>query len=327
MDSFNFFDARQAVQFPPGDPGNDTDTIIAGYHFNTSTLDFFNYTLYENNTLSNRSRCYLAFEPYQPIYLFTNGTFMNTTTCYSAINPIGERGYAAIGLAVAFGLGLIFSMTALTKHGPLHIPADRRFYPVGRRWQYYWALFTCGFALISLFTHIDIDRYYIQELPIVLSSATWFIMCQGTMALVWEAVRHWGSWQERQFVDPNPFVYALDDRRAKLEFWLPLFAYFWIWMNFFLTIPRSWNFTKYQRSEDQILNIFIPNATSVRFSIGGCCFIIAWATTIFSLWHSIRHYKPRHRGLFNRIVGLLAAVPARFLLLITLAAVDRKSVV
>lgn len=230
MASFNLFDVRDAIDFPDGDADNSSDTIIAGYHFNTETLDHFNYTLYDNGTLSNGSRCVLAFEPYQPIFLFPNGTLMNSTSCYNAILPIGTRGFTGIGFAVGFGLALVLSITALAKHGPLHLPFDRRFYPIGRRWQWYWALWVCAFALISLFTNIDIDRYYIQHLPITLSVITYFIMCQGTMALVWEAVRHWGSWQERQFIDPNPFVYRQDDRRANIEFWLPLWCYLWIWM-------------------------------------------------------------------------------------------------
>lgn len=228
--SFQLFDAREIIDFPAGDPDNDTETIISGYRFNVSTLEEFGYQLYDNQTISNGSKCYLTFEPYNPIFLFTNGTFQNTTSCYSATEPIGTRGHVAIGVAAAFGIGLCLSITALAKHGRRYLPAERRFYPIGRRWQYYWACFTCAFALISLFTQIDIDRYYIQELPIILHCATWFIMCQGTIAMVWEAIRHWGSWQERQFVDPNHFVYNLNDRRAKIEFWLPMWCYLWIWM-------------------------------------------------------------------------------------------------
>lgn len=39
---------------------------------------------------------------------------------------------------------------------------------------------------------------------------------------------------------------------------------------------------------------------------------------MFSLHHSIRHYKPRHRGLWNRGVGLARAVPLRFALILPL---------
>lgn len=88
-----------------------------------------------------------------------------------------------------------------------------------------------------------------------------------------------------------------------------------------MTIPRSWNFTKLQRSPQQIEDIFIPNATSIRFTIGGVCLAVAWVAMCFSLRHSIRHYMPHHRGVFNRVRGCVAAIPIRFILILTLAAV------
>jgi hypothetical protein len=48
---------------------------------------------------------------------------------------------------------------------------------------------------------------------------------------------------------------------------------------------------------------------------------ICWFTTVFSLWHSIRHYKPRNRGLVNRAWGFARSVPFRFQLLLPLALV------
>lgn len=38
-----------------------------------------------------------------------------------------------------------------------------------------------------------------------------------------------------------------------------------------------------------------------------------------SLWHSIRHYEPRNRGLFNRVIGFLGYMPFRFTLMVPLA--------
>lgn len=226
--NYDIFDARALLSFPDGD--NSTDSLIGDVHFNTTTLDHWNYTLYDNGTISNGSRCWLTFAPYEPVFLRTNGSFVNATKCYSAIEPIGTRGFTGLGFAVAFGLGLVLTITTLAKHGPSYLPHDRRFYPIGRRWQWYWACFVSACALISLFTNVDVDRYYLQELPIIVTTFFWFLMCMGTLALTWEAVRHWGSWQERQYIDPNPFVYDQDDKRAKIEFWLPLWAYFWIWM-------------------------------------------------------------------------------------------------
>ncbi|KAM4055738.1 hypothetical protein HRG_008408 [Hirsutella rhossiliensis] len=307
---------RGLLDFPGGD--NASDTVFAGVHLNQTTLRHWNYTYYSNETLSNGSHCFLTFAPYQPAFVYTNGSFVNATWCYVAIDHIGTRGYVGIGFAVLYGLALILSLTLLAKHGARYLPVEKRFYPIGRRWQWYWGCFVCACALVSLISNVDIDRYYLQELPIVLAIFFWFLLCQGTLALTWEAVRHWGSWLERQFIDPNPFVYRIDDRRAQVEFWLPLWFYFWVWLNFFLVVPRNWTFVELQRSPEQIRTEAIPAATGTRFKAGAFCLVIAWLTIVFSLHHSIRHYKPRHRGLWNRGVGLMRAVPLRFALILPL---------
>lgn len=230
-----FYDNIAAIQardlvldWPKG--ANSSDTVLSGVHFNLTALKYWNYTYYANNTVSNNSKCYLTFAPYQADYVFGNGSFTNATKCYTAVKNIGVRGNVGIGFACFFGLMLMLLLTVLAKHGKMYLPRERRFYPIGRRWQWYWGIFVCAAALISLFTNIDVDRYYLTELPITLTVFFWFLMCMGTTAQTWEAVRHWGSWQERQFVDPNPFIYSEDDRRAKIEFWLPLWFYFLVWM-------------------------------------------------------------------------------------------------
>jgi hypothetical protein len=48
--------------------------------------------------------------------------------------------------------------------------------------------------------------------------------------VVWEAVRHWGSWMERQFIDPDPFVLREDDKRAQVELYVPLIFYLFLWL-------------------------------------------------------------------------------------------------
>ncbi|KAF4582790.1 hypothetical protein GQ602_005934 [Ophiocordyceps camponoti-floridani] len=312
----NLLRARDLVAFPSGD--NDTDTVLTGNHFNLTTLQHWNYTLFSNQTLSNGTRCWLTMRPYQPDYLLNNGTFVNATKCWVAIDPIGTRGVVGIALASVYGIALVFTLAVLTKHGRLHLPKETRFYPIGRRWQWYWAAFVCCCALISLLANIDVDRYYIQELPIVLTGFFWFLICQGTLALTWEAVRHWGSWLERQYVDPNPFVYRQDDRRAMVEFWLPLWFYLWVWLNFFLVVPRGWGFVEKQRSVEQTQAVAIPTALGGRFKGAGFCLFIAWLTIVYSLRHSIHHYKPRNRGIVNRVVGLARVVPLRFMLMLPL---------
>ncbi|KAI2627763.1 hypothetical protein GGR54DRAFT_590359 [Hypoxylon sp. NC1633] len=311
------FDARDLLAFEGGD--NSTDTEIFGVHFNLTTLNFWNYTLYSNNTLSNGSWCLLMDPPYTPTVVLANGTFLNGTSCYLATQPIGDRARAGVGFAVGFALCLIFVFINLKKHGELHLPAEKRFYPIGRRWQWYWSIFVCATALIGLFTGIDVDRYRVVELPIVLNVFFWFLMQMGTMALVWEGVRHWGSWMERQFIDPNPFVLHQQDKRGMFELWLPLFFYFWLWLNFFMIVPRNWGQIEEQRSPDQTLEEAIPAATDGRFKAGTFCLFICWLTIMVSLWHSIRHYEPRNRGFFNRIIGFLGYMPFRFTLMLPLA--------
>lgn len=238
MDAIYNYVPTEPLPFPPGE--NATDTLINGVHLNRTALDLWHYFLWPNGTLSNESTCVVAEPKYMPVYVFGNGSFTNSTNCYSAVGEIDGRGYVSIALSVLYGLLLVISVTVLAKHGRLYLPTSKRFYPVGRRWQWYWALFVCACALISLIINIDVDRYKVQELPLVVTCFFWFLMCQGTTALVWEATRHWGSWQERQFIDPDPFILPLDDRRAKFELLLPLWFYLWVWLvSYLYTIPQT----------------------------------------------------------------------------------------
>lgn len=64
----------------------------------------------------------------------------------------------------------------------------------------------------------------------VVSVLFWYLVCQGMVALCWEAVHHWGSWLQRQYIDRDPFLYRDDDTRSRIEFYLPLGFYFWLWL-------------------------------------------------------------------------------------------------
>lgn len=214
--------------FAPGDNSSFTD--ILGTQFNLTTLMHWNYTFYSTNqTLSNGSNCWLVFEPYTP-GLTPNGTFLNTSSCYSAILPIGTRSEVGLVFVVLFALSIVLTIVNLRKHGRLFLPTEKRFLPIGRRWQWYWALFVAAMAIISGITNVDVERYYVTEVPIVVSNFAWFMMLPGTMAIVWESVRHWGSWQERQMIDPNPFILSQEDRRSRIEFFLPLVFYLFFWL-------------------------------------------------------------------------------------------------
>ncbi|RYP80741.1 hypothetical protein DL770_006105 [Monosporascus sp. CRB-9-2] len=307
---------RDVLPFPGG--ANSSDIFLNGQHLNLTTLEYWNYTLFSNGTLSNNSWCFMTDLPFTPGGVLENGTFINATSCYTPTKAIGTRSAIGVGYAVAFGICLVLILINLTRHGKLYLPVEKRFYPIGRRWQWYWGCFVCATAIIGLFFGIDVDRYYIQDIPIVINVFFWFLMQMGTTALVWEAVRHWGSWMERQFIDPNPFVLHDTDRRWMFEFWIPLFFYFWLWMNFFMVIPRNWEPIIRQRSPQQTIEQAEPTATDGRFKAAAFILVICWGTIIVSIWHSIRHYEPRNRGWFNRTIGFLGYMPFRFALEIPL---------
>ncbi|KAK4209286.1 hypothetical protein QBC37DRAFT_294857 [Rhypophila decipiens] len=314
----SFLEPRDIVAFPGGD--NSSDTVFGDVHLNKTTLDHWNYTLYSNGTLSNGTVwCALAFAPYQPAAVLDNGTFVNVTWCWAPVKHIEARAGIGVGFAVIFGVALVCNVLSLAKHGKLYLPGEKRFYPIGRRWQWYWGSFTCACAMIALITGVDVDRYYMPELPLVLTSFFWYLMQVGTIALVWEAVRHWGSWMERQFIDPDPFLLRQDDRRSKVEFYLPLLAYLWMWLAFFLIIPRNWENIQFQRFPEQTESVARPSATDGRFKAAPFCQLVAWLLSVYSLWHSIKHYRARDRSIAHRAIHFFSYAPWRFLLILPLA--------
>jgi hypothetical protein len=217
-------DVRDLLEFPT-DPDNSNYTEIGGVYFNLTTLKSWNYTYYSNGTLSNGSWCILSFDPYTPQTLLANGTFLNGTSCYVPVYPIGIRGGIGVAFAVYFAISIMFTFINLRKHGRLFLPATKRFRPVGRRWQWYWMLAGAGCAMVSGIGSVDVDRYYLPEFPIVLTNLGYFLLLPCVLGAVWESVRHWGSWQERQIIDPNPFSLPQDDSRGRTEFYMPLVFY------------------------------------------------------------------------------------------------------
>jgi hypothetical protein len=128
-----------------------------------------------------------------------------------------------------------------------------------------------------------------------------------------------GSWQERQIVDADQFAFRQDDRRAKVEFWLPLLFYLFAWLNFFMTIPRSWTPIEKQRSIQQQETIAKPAGTDIRFKVGAILAAIALGVICVSLHHSLKHYKPRGRGIFGAFNAFCVHCPTKiFLALIVL---------
>ena len=179
---------RELVPFPAGD--NASDVLINGEHFNRTALQLYQYALWTNGTLSNESDCYLVFDNFHPI-LYGNGSVVNGTSCYVPFYHIRQRGILGIVLACLFATSIVFSCVNLRKHGRLFLPTHRRFRAIGRRWQWYWVIVTAACATISGFMSIDVDRDYLQALPIVLQNFFYFLMTPAILAAIWESVRHW----------------------------------------------------------------------------------------------------------------------------------------
>lgn len=182
-------DLRELIAFAP----NETDpnsTKINGVNFNLTALNHFNYTFYDNGTLSNGSNCVLSFAAYKPTLLF-NGTFINGTTCYAPIEGLETRGGVGIAFASMFAVTILLCIVNLRKHGKRFLPAHKRFSLVGRRWQWYWLVFLGTVSLISCLMSIDVDRYFLQDLPLILQSIFYHLMLPLLLASLWEGVRHW----------------------------------------------------------------------------------------------------------------------------------------
>ncbi|KAI9798146.1 MAG: hypothetical protein M1825_005407 [Sarcosagium campestre] len=165
------------------------------------------------------------------------------------------------------------------------------------------------------------DRDYLQNLPIILQSFFYFLMNLGIIAAVWEGVRHWGSWQERQICDRDPFLLPQDDTRGKKEFYLPLIFYLLAFLNFFMVIPRSWTNIESQGSIQQIDTKARPTATDGRFKAGCFFLFLAWVVICYDLTHIFHYYKPHIRGSEGRMRGFIAYTPVRFLIVLPLCLV------
>lgn len=94
---------------------------------------------------------------------------------------------------------------------------------------------------------IDVDRNYIQSTALILQCIFYYVMMPTMLAGIWEMTRHWyglflffksfqpniwvtyhiyrGSFLERQMVDEDTFAFKQDDKRAKIEFYVPLAFY------------------------------------------------------------------------------------------------------
>ncbi|GAB1213666.1 hypothetical protein ATERTT37_002816 [Aspergillus terreus] len=306
---------------PYEDGANATDVVVNNVHFNRTALDFYNYKLYTNGTLSNGSECYLAFNQFKPFMFSENGTFVNGTSCYSPLNNIGTHASAGLAFIVLFAISMFLTLLNLRKHGRRYLPTEQRWILMGRRWKWYWLLFVGACGLISCIMSIDVDREYLPSSPIVLQSIFYTLLLPGLMAAVWEAVRHWGSWQERQIMDRDPYAFTKTSNRKRQELLLPFLFYLCAIVNFVLTVPRSWGAIELQRSTEQQELHAAPAATDSRWRAAGFVAIAGVLVICYSLEHSLYRYRARPRSTAGQLLFYVEAAPSQFLVAIVLLGV------
>lgn len=73
-------------------------------------------------------------------------------------------------------------------------------------------IFVSACGLIGTISSVDVDRDYLQDIAIVLQSFFFYLMYPGTMAAVWEAVRHWYDYSESLNGYENANTFCLGDR-------------------------------------------------------------------------------------------------------------------
>ncbi|PLN80471.1 hypothetical protein BDW42DRAFT_194426 [Aspergillus taichungensis] len=309
---------RGRTPFPPG--ANATDVIINEVHFNRAELDHYNYTLYSNGTLSNGTECYLVFNQWRPHMSPANGTFVNGTSCYSPVNNIGHHGSTGLVFAILFVASIFFSGLNLRKHGTRHLPVDRRWNIVGRRWKWYWLMALAACGTISCFMSVDVDRDYLPHTPLVLQSVFYTVLTPLCMAAVWEGVRHWGSWQERQIFDRDPYAFQTRSTREYQEFLLPILFYLCALITVFLTVPHNWSAIEKQGDPTQQYHIARPAATDVRWHAAGFTALAGTLLTCYSLEHSIYRYKapPTTPTPTSILTFYLRAAPSQYLVALAL---------
>ncbi|KAH8693028.1 hypothetical protein BGW36DRAFT_399787 [Talaromyces proteolyticus] len=304
----------------PGD--NATDAILNGIHFNTAVLRRFNYTYYSNGTLSNASFCWLVFDAYRP-RMDINGSVINGTSCYSPIVDIQVHAKLGITFAVLFAASIIITLLNLRKHGKIHLPREKRWPTYSRRLVWCWLVIAGICGVVSGFMSIDVDRYYIQSLPLILQSLFYYLMLPPLLAAVWEDVRHWACWEERQIYDRNPGDLPVETSREDQESWLPVLFYIFAWMNLLLAVPRSWTAIQLQRSPEQQETGARPTATDARFKSAAFMALCALLVICYSLGHSIYRYRlgVRRYDIIGGILHGIRVLPVKYKLIITTLAV------
>jgi hypothetical protein len=94
-------------------------------------------------------------------------------------------------------------------------------------------------------------------------------------------LRH--TFRERLIIEADEFHFQPDDRRSKIEFYMPMIVYLWIFLSFFLSVMRDWGQVKRQN----------PNViTDARFQASAILALIALITIAIACGIARHYYKP-----------------------------------
>lgn len=249
--------------------------------YNQSTLDFFNYTIFSNGTVSNGSNCYLSFGQFHPI-LYSNGSWDNQTSCDYPVYSIKARGGVGMAWAVLLVVLIPLTLFNLRKHGRLYLEESRQFRRISRKGQWYWLFVLQALGAISGFFSIDIDRDYIQGSSLTSYGAIYSATLPVSLAVVWELTRHWSSFEERKIHDEDPFRFPPSKDRTRAHILMPIVFYLFAFLTFFLSVVRNWN----KVSDYQPGSVIDP-----RWKAGGIFAIFAWLQIIAQIVITRIYYK------------------------------------
>lgn len=192
-----------------------------------------------------------------------------------------------ITLGILSALSVVPTLFNLRKHEGRSAREGKR----RERVVWYWILFLEGVMAVSAFAGTDVDRYFLQEMPIVLQCFFYTLMVPVGLVMVWEGARNWERAHGRRVVDGDGDgnVYA-GRKKRKVGIWKTLVFYSLVGGTFFATIPRSWTPVRRQNYEWETRNVARVAALDVRNKTGAILAVGAWAVIVFSIQDTIRGY-------------------------------------
>jgi len=129
---------------------------------------------------------------------------------------------------------------------------------------------------------------------LILQNAFYYVTLPAMLGSLWEMTRHWGCLCERILVDEDPWRFPDEDRRSKIEFYLPLVFYLFGFLTFFLSVLRSWTpISHYSWSPVHVSSR--NSATDPRFKASAFFAFLAWSIIVASMVTSLHYYPTARR--------------------------------